>query len=389
MTAFATMAPNEKDEQVSSHDNDNDNDEDNDENDDDENDDDVEDQEEMDSADEALCEMLGLNSLNTVVVGETKDAEELENSTRSIASSLHMLPVVSDTLLLSLVQSHQLTARYSDESVCIFPPELCISAARMRLLTEELVWGGDDIQADRTYEIIKVWKQGEIIERQTLTRLENFVDAHDGWSELCHGYLRRCLSAVVGMDMVLYKEKLNVKPPGGSGFAPHLDSPSLRVALGPKGPQTFCTIMVAIDEMTSENGCLRVCKGPWSEDNCCEVTQPEQGSSPDAGGRAGAVPIEVAERLAFEDLTCKGGTIVAFNGWTPHRSSANQTQHFPRRAVFLTYNPKSEGEFRSLYYEKMDQLRTEWREKVGLANRQRREEEKEFEIEALATVPRL
>jgi hypothetical protein len=90
-----------------------------------------------------------------------------------------------------------------------------------------------------------VWKNGVIEQRRTLTRLENFVDAHEGWSNLCHGYLSDVLSQALGQKMVLYKEKLNLKPPGGSGFAPHLDSPSLRVALGPDGPQTFVTVMVA------------------------------------------------------------------------------------------------------------------------------------------------
>ncbi|KAL3934362.1 MAG: hypothetical protein SGARI_003420 [Bacillariaceae sp.] len=186
--------------------------------------------------------------------------------------------------------------------------------------------------------------------------------------------------------MALYKEKLNLKPPGGSGFAPHLDTPSLRVALGQDGPQTFCTIMVAIDDMTSDNGCLRVCKGNWSEENHCALIQPNVDSSPDAGGRAGAIPLEAAEEMTFENVTCKGGTIVCFNGWAPHRSAAN-TSPFPRRAVFLTYNPKGEGDFHKQYYANMQKLREEWRERSGLANRQQRLEDEKLEQAALATVP--
>jgi ectoine hydroxylase-related dioxygenase (phytanoyl-CoA dioxygenase family) len=337
------------------------------------------DEEEANSSDEALLEMLGLNSLDSLVV-EKKEADDESQS--------HDIPQVSESSLASLVESHGLPRLYQDESICNFPSELCISSAHMRRITDELVWGGKQYSADRTNETIKIWKQGEILERRTLTRLENFVNTHAGWNYLCRNYLRRCVSAVVGTEMVLYKEKLNLKPPGGSGFAPHLDSPSLRIALGPDGPQTFVTVMVAIDDMTTQNGCLRVLKGPWSEEHHCQVIQPEKDGNPDAGGRAGAIPIEAADGMDFEDTVVKGGSITIFNGWTPHRSSAN-TSPFPRRAVFLTYNPKSEGDFHDRYYQEMERKRTAWQESVGLANRIQREEDDKREMDFLDSVPKV
>jgi ectoine hydroxylase-related dioxygenase (phytanoyl-CoA dioxygenase family) len=160
----------------------------------------------------------------------------------------------------------------------------------MRRLTDELVWG-TDIKVDKTYETIRVLKKdGEIEERQTLTRLENFVKHHERWRDLCCGYICGVVSAISGTEMVLFKENLNLKPPGGSGFAPHLDTPSLRVALGESGPQTFVTVMVAIDNMTAQNGCLRIAKGTWSEDNRCELVTPVQAGNPNGGGQAGGDP---------------------------------------------------------------------------------------------------
>lgn len=72
--------------------------------------------------------------------------------------------------------------------------------------------------------------------------------------------------------------------------------------------------MKKVDDMTIQNGCLRICKGRWSENNHVDVIQPEENGSPDAGGRAGAIENDVAADLEFDDLVCKGGTIVAFNG---------------------------------------------------------------------------
>ena len=194
----------------------------------------------IDSADEALLDMLGLSSLD---VTDDHDDDDNPDPQKLTFSEISML-----------VKSNQLSKDYSSNSVCRFPPELSIQSEHMRTITDELVWGGDRMQADRTHETIQVYKSGAIEQRRTLTRLENFVDTHEEWKQLCHGYLRDTISAVVGQRMVLYKEKLNLKPPGGSGFAPHLDSPSLKVALGEDGPQTFVTVMVASKLYTPYEG---------------------------------------------------------------------------------------------------------------------------------------
>jgi hypothetical protein len=117
-----------------------------------------------------------------------------------------------------------------------------------------------------------------------------------------------------------------------------------------------------------------------------DVVQPEENGNPDAGGRAGAIEGPVAEDLLFDDLVCKGGSIVAFNGWAPHRSAGNKSP-FPRRAVFLTYNAASEGDFHERYYARMEELRNGFRESVGLAKRQQQLEDENNESDALETVP--
>lgn len=190
------------------------------------------DETDIDSVDEALLDMLGLASLD--VVDDVDCEEDLVDALHLAASEISIL-----------VKSNEMGKDFSSTSICVCPPELSIRADHLRRITDELVWGGERTQADRTYETIQVYKSGVLEQRRTLTRLENFVDAHADWKQLCHGYLCEIISSVMGQRMVLYKEKLNLKPPGGSGFAPHLDTPSLKVALGKDGPQTFVTVMVA------------------------------------------------------------------------------------------------------------------------------------------------
>ena len=328
----------------------------------------------VDSKDEALCQLLGLPSLSLDL-----DVHD-ETEPHSPARSLEELLKLSDLEIGAMAQRHGLMEHYTSQSYCIFPPEFSIPPSIMRRLTDELTWGGDKVKADRSYEPIKVLKDGEIFERRTLTRFENFVNDHDDWNKLSRDYIRRLVSMTLQEPHVLFKEKLNLKPPGGSGFAPHLDGPSLRLALGAEGPQTFLTVMVAIDDMTRENGCLRLVNGDWSELNACQTISPDENGNPDAGGRAGAIPLTVADEMDFKDLIVEAGTIVMFNSWTPHRSSANRS-HFPRRAVFLTYNLASEGDCHDQYYDEMTRRRNEWRRRAVTT-------ETEDELNALATVPR-
>ena len=364
---------------------------------------------------------------------------------RRIPLSLNGIPAPSPSTTVSILDELDLPTLYRHDQVVIFPGDLSVPAPTMRKMTDELIWSSSSsssvppcagtngtcrrgLECDRTYETIRVIKrkrrkddddgdckgmvrtaqnggddkndketagneeeQYEMEERRVLTRLENFVPQHAGWSELCLDYLTRLISALCGQPMVLYKEKLNIKPPGGSGFAPHLDSPSLRVALGDDGPQHFVTVMVAIDDMTVRNGCLRVVRGPHGERNHVEVALPKTGGNPDGDGRAGAIPDEAASALEFEDVVIKGGTIAAFGGWVPHRSAVNASP-FARRAVFLTYNPASEGSCRQMYYDKMKEMREGWRRQVGLAGRgqqQQLTEDEQLEMEALASIPKI
>ena len=133
--------------------------------------------------------------------------------------------------------------------------------------------------------------------RQVVCRIENFCGPatdpahhHAAWRDFAMGPLRHAVSKVCGEEMVLYKEKLNLKPAGGGGgFAPHIDSPSLRIFTHGQrwAVRTFVTAMVAIDDMTEDNGCLRLATPEagapcWSETHAPNHDKGDPNGDPDA-----------------------------------------------------------------------------------------------------------
>jgi len=411
--------------------------------------------EEIDSADEALCEMLGISFSSFQEVDAAQPIEE-DNSSEEYDEDCSTMKDLQKqrTRIQNELMKSKVKQDFMVDGVCIFPKSLSLQSSRIRRLCDELVWSNaqsnssqnslctsneqsnstffpDSAGCDRTYETInKFDKERNIVPKRELTRLENFVNHHRGWHELCHGYLKECASCIMGesgidtssndnninskeekkedediLEMTLFKEKLNLKPSGGSGFAPHLDSPSLRIPFGKTGPSTFITVMVAIDNMTSKNGCLRVVEASsmnngniqkaWSEHHHVPIVEPKADGNPDTDGRAGAI-LTVSDPkanvdLPFKDIICESGDIVIFNGWVPHHSKSNQS-HFARRAVFLTYNPFVEGDFHDAYYEKMNQLRQSYKERRRQNEMMRNEMQKnehKFEMDALNTIPRI
>ena len=58
---------------------------------------------------------------------------------------------------------------------------------------------------------------------------------------------------------------------------------------------------------------------------------------------------KVIDDLQWEPLETKPGDLVLFDSYIPHRSGPNQSNK-PRRAAYITYNPKSQQNCREKYY---------------------------------------
>ena len=164
---------------------------------------------------------------------------------------------------------------------------------------------------------------------RVMQRIENFCPFHEGFDgALRFGALQRWTSALMGGEVVLFKDKINYKLPGGAGFKAHQD----QQAGWNKWAPLLVTAMVTLDPATLENGCLEFAPGRHTEGLIGEEWAP---MSEDG---LGLVPVPTAP-----------GDVVFFDSFAPHASKNNLTAD-PRRILYLTYNKASDGDHRVQYF---------------------------------------
>ncbi len=171
--------------------------------------------------------------------------------------------------------------------------------------------------------------------RKILSRIENFIQPGCRIEFLVQpsAPLLGALSELLHDEPVLFKDKVNLKPQGGGAYTAHQDGPAYRGF----GISDFITAMVAIDDATVANGCLEFAAGPRV---LRELELDEAGQ---------ITPAELAN-LRFEPASMRSGDVIVFDGLVPHRSAPNHSGA-PRRALFLTFNPRRQGDQRAAYYE--------------------------------------
>jgi 2-aminoethylphosphonate dioxygenase len=136
-------------------------------------------------------------------------------------------------------------------------------------------------------------------------------------------------TAILGGPVVLFEDKLNLKPPGGSTYPWHQDwSCCWRVHT-----DRLVTCFVHLDDADAGNGCLEVVPGshagkpllPFREGSRFEV-------DPAHIDAAAIVPVPLA-----------AGDMIVFDPYLLHYSDRNRSEH-ARRTIIYTYNPAGLGD---------------------------------------------
>jgi 2-aminoethylphosphonate dioxygenase len=165
--------------------------------------------------------------------------------------------------------------------------------------------------------------------QRIVQRIENFCPFHRGFDSLLRrGPVLDWVSALLGGKVVLFKDKINCKLPGGGGFKPHQDQQAGWTRYAP----LFLTVMLCIDEATIENGCLEIAPRRHKEGLIGDEWKPLQ-----------------REELALKPVPTNAGDAIFFDSFVPHASESNRTR-LPRRILYITYALAKYGDHRARYF---------------------------------------
>ncbi|WP_424140686.1 phytanoyl-CoA dioxygenase family protein [Roseomonas chloroacetimidivorans] len=163
-------------------------------------------------------------------------------------------------------------------------------------------------------------------------RIENFCPFHASFDALGRGgRLATAVAQLMGGPVVLFKEKINFKEPGGAGFEPHQDQQAGWTVYAP----LFVTALVCIDRATEENGCLEMADGPHFAGLIGEEWHP--------------LTAEQMAGIALTPVPTEPGDVLFFDSYAPHASKPNLTAE-ARRVLYLTYNLAASGDHRARYF---------------------------------------
>ena len=185
-----------------------------------------------------------------------------------------------------------------------------------------------------------------------LSRIENFVPDHAGLAGLLAGpVLMGLLEALSGEPMLLYKDRINFKNPGGGAHSAHQDGVAYEAgfenAQFDAGKRPYLSVLISVDPATRENACLEVVPG-WDVDRL-EILRMERPRNSDPHFSKIADSIEA--ELDWRPLETRPGDVLVFTERLPHRSGVNGSND-RRRILYGVYNPASEGDLRAAYFEK-------------------------------------
>lgn len=147
--------------------------------------------------------------------------------------------------------------------------------------------------------------------------------------------IHRVLETLFGEPAHLFKDKLIYKPAGAGGYFLHQD-----FIAWPGFPESFTTVVIAIDGASADNGCIEVFPG-----------QHAAGCLSDRDGNFHILnddQVAAGPPLALE---LNPGDVALYGCFMPHRSSVNRTGS-SRRHLLFSYNAASEGgDARTAHYQ--------------------------------------
>ena len=238
----------------------------------------------------------------------------------------------------------------------------------MKLLTEEQL---SDYDHDGYIVVRNLFSKDEIDSLGHAARSDNEMDKSstqrdDGegnavrlalWNhpgDGIYGMFARCRKMVDRVEEILkdeayhYHSKMILKDAKvGGAWAWHQDY-GYWYQNGVLSPN-LCSVMIAVDQSTIENGCMQVIKGSHKLGRINHILSGDQ-----AGADMERVE-EAKKRLDLVHVTMDPGDALFFHSNTLHASDANESDH-PRWAMICCYNAASNDPYKNSHHPRYTKL---------------------------------
>lgn len=190
----------------------------------------------------------------------------------------------------------------------------------------------------------------EMNNSSVLSRIENFVPYHTQLAAVLQNHsLLDILGDLMEEEALLYKDRINFKPPGGGAHSAHQDGVAYESSTFEKfndDKAPFISVLISVDPATSENGCFEVAED-WSIENL-DILPMERPYAEHPNFSKIAQKYE--DELSWKKIQTNPGDVILFTERLPHRSKTNNSSK-SRRILYGVYNPISEGDNRSKYFD--------------------------------------
>jgi ectoine hydroxylase-related dioxygenase (phytanoyl-CoA dioxygenase family) len=226
------------------------------------------------------------------------------------------------------------TERYARDGYLVRPG--VVSADRLPALRREsdrlrdLAGAQPDVYATRIeWEAVNVPAAERAQMRGVIRKLEPVVDLSAMFAELARSdVITEPATAILGEPVVLFEDKLNLKPPGGSTYPWHQDWSCCWRA----HTDRLVTCFIYLDDADAGNGCLEVVPGSHVGKPTLPFRQ---------GSRFEVDPAHV-DASRVRPVPLAAGDMIVFDPYLLHYSDRNRTPE-ARRTIIYTYNPAGLG----------------------------------------------
>ena len=180
-----------------------------------------------------------------------------------------------------------------------------------------------------------------------LRRMEHFTFKHEVF-KLVNEELIKILFKLTTLEQIIFKDKVNFKPPKGEGFYPHFDgvfqykTDSGEVKNGwYEYASVFNNCLICLDQFNLDNGTLEISHS-HNEDFSLLLEKTKLDGSPN-------IRNDQLSHLDFQPILADAGSLIVFKHTCPHKSSPNYSNS-DRGSLYLTYNNLIDGAFYEQYF---------------------------------------